>query len=260
MTNSFTTNCICSESLNNTKELFELCVILPAYNEEGAIYHNLLEASRIIGESFDSYRLIAVNDGSSDNTFNEIKRASDCDPHITYISYEDNGGKGKAISMGVSYAEGNYIAFLDSDLELPPEMLIDFYRQIKEKNADIAIGSKLHHDSKLEYPLMRRILSLGYYLLLKIMFHLKIKDTQTGIKMFKSSVIVPICETLNTYGYAFDIEILAKAAKKGYSIIEMPIRLHFNRSRSEKSRFSFKTIITIFKETVGVKKALKNYR
>ncbi len=260
MINTNPSNFICSDNLTKRHEPYDLCVILPAYNEGNAICRNLLEASGIIGKSFTNYQLIAVNDGSSDNTFSEIKRAACSDTHIAYISYEANKGKGNAITTGVSYANSSYTAFLDSDLELPPDMLIDFYREMQSRNADIAIGSKLHPDSQLEYPAIRRFLSMGYYFLLKLMFRLKIKDTQTGIKMFKSSVIIPICDSLNTHGYAFDIEILAKAAKKGYSIIEMPVRLHFNRSRTEKSRFSIKTILNIFKETIRIKKALKDYR
>lgn len=250
----------CSPSLLNKSEAFELCVVMPAYNEAAAIYNNIISASKIISESFDSYRIIVVNDGSKDSTFCEIKKACDEDSHITYISYEPNGGKGKAIATGVAYASAKYIAFLDSDLELPPDMLKDFYRELIDRNADIAIGSKMHPDSQLEYPAIRRFLSMGYYVLLKLMFHLKLRDTQTGIKLFKSDVIKPICESLNTYGYAFDIEILAKANKKGYSIIEMPIRLHYNRDRAEKSRFSFKVIMKIFKETISVKKSLKGYK
>ncbi len=259
MTNQDKQNLIFSPSLSGN-EAFDLCVVLPAYNEGEAIYNNLLTASKLIGGFSSDYRLIAVNDGSKDNTLEQIKLASEADSHITYVSYEPNGGKGNAIVTGVKYANSKYIAFLDSDLELSPTMLKDFMNSLEKQNADIAIGSKLHKDSQLEYPAIRRFLSMGYYLLLKLMFRLKLKDTQTGIKLFKSDVIVPICETLQTDGFAFDIEILAKATKRGHKIVEMPIKLQFNRSRSEKSRFSLKIIINIFKETLRVKKSLKQFR
>lgn len=253
-------NIICSDSLLDKSEVIDLCVVLPAYNEGVAIRKNLLTASKIISKFSQSYRLIAVNDGSKDNTLSEIQAACNIDSHITYVSYKPNGGKGNAIVTGVSFANANYIAFLDSDLELSPAMLNDFLRSLKEKKADIAIGSKLHKQSQLEYPFFRRFLSMGYYFFLKILFHLKIKDTQTGIKLFKSEIVKPICDTLETNGFAFDIEILAKATKRGYKIIEMPIKLKFNRSRSEKSRFTLKIIANIFKETIKVKKSLKNFK
>lgn len=237
-----------------------LCVVMPAYNEGAAIRKNLLATSSILGEFIDSYSIIAVNDGSTDNTSEEIKSASMEDPHISYISYRPNRGKGFCITMGVKYSNSDYIAFLDSDLELSPAMLKDFLTELKLKKADIAIGSKLHKDSKLNYPATRKFLSLGYYIILKILFNLNLKDTQTGIKLFKSDVIKPICNSLQTSGFAFDIEILAKAAAKGYKIIEMPIELNFCRDRREKSRFSFKLILGIFADTIRIKKDISKQK
>ncbi len=234
-----------------------LTVIMPAYNEGMHIHDNLLKASEIISGFVRNYRIIAVDDGSSDNTLSEIISASEADSKISYISYKPNQGKGKAITNGVLYVNSDYVAFLDSDLELNPAMLKGFLKTMKEKNADIVIGSKLHKDSKLEYPLSRRIMSIGYYVVLKIMFRLDIKDTQTGIKLFRTRVIKTLTENMITDGYAYDIEILAKANKAGCRILEMPIELKFKRERKEKSRISFKTSFKVFKDTLKIKKSLK---
>ena len=247
---------IISENLKNNQKKKCLCVIMPAYNEGIHIKDNLLKASKIISGFVHNYRIIAVDDGSSDNTLSEIISASESDSKISYISYNPNQGKGKAITSGISYANSDYIAFLDSDLELNPMMLKSFLKAMKEKKADIVIGSKMHKDSKLEYPLKRRIMSFGYYVILKIMFRLDIKDTQTGIKLFKSQVIKSLTENMLTDGYAFDIEILAKANKAGCKIIEMPVELKFKRERKEKSRISFKTSKKVFLDTLKIKKAI----
>ncbi len=249
---------IISENLKNNQKKKCLCVIMPAYNEGIHIKDNLLKASKIISGFVHNYQIIAVDDGSSDNTLSEIISASESDSQISYISYNPNRGKGKAITSGISYANSDYIAFLDSDLELNPMMLKSFLKAMKEKKADIVIGSKMHKDSKLEYPLKRRIMSFGYYVILKIMFRLDIKDTQTGIKLFKSQVIKSLTENMLTDGYAFDIEILARANKAGCKIIEMPIELKFKRERKEKSRISFKTSKKVFSDTLKIKKALND--
>ena len=172
-------------SIKDTDKIYDLVVIMPAYNEAEHITENLLEAARLIHSFQDDFSIIAVNDGSSDATEERIIDASSKSPHIEYISYSKNKGKGGAIKEGVKLANGKYIAFLDSDLELAPTMLKEFLSNLKNKNAQIAIGSKLHKDSKLHYPLTRRIMSLGYYFMLKLMFKLDIKDTQTGIKLFE---------------------------------------------------------------------------
>ena len=247
-----------SDELNNQSKKECLCVIMPAYNEGMHIRENLLTASKIISGFVHNYRIIVVNDGSSDNTLDEIISASKADSKISYVSYKPNQGKGKAITNGVLYANSDYTAFLDADLELNPAMLKSFLKAMKDKNADIVIGSMLHKDSKLEYPLMRRIMSIGYYMVLKLLFRLEIKDTQTGIKLFRTPVIKTLTENIQTYGYAYDIEILAKANKSGCRIIEMPIELKFKRERKEKSRISLKTSVKVFKDTVKIKKALKD--
>lgn len=247
-----------STSIKDYSSKSELVVVMPAYNEAQHIKENLLKASKIIAEFQEDFKIIVVNDGSKDSTDQEIRQAATMDSHIEYVSYSKNRGKGGAIMEGVRHAQGDYIAFLDSDLELPPIMLKDFMAALKGSNSHIAIGSKLHKDSQINYPLVRRIMSMGYYIMLKLMFKLNIKDTQTGIKLFKADVIKPICENLTTTGFAFDIEILATASKKGYSIIEMPITLEFSRERREKSRMTFKTIVRVFKDTLKIKKHIKN--
>lgn len=248
-------NFLISEDLKNANKYY-LCIIMPAYNEGMHIRENLLKASHIISGFVHNYKIIVVNDGSSDNTQDEIVSASKKDSRISYISYSPNQGKGKAIAMGVEYANSNFVAFLDSDLELNPIMLKSFLRAMIERKADIVIGSKMHKESKLEYPLMRRLMSIGYYITLKLMFRLDIKDTQTGIKLFRAPVVKSLCNNMTTYGYAFDIEILAKANKAGCKIIEMPIELKFKRERKEKSRISLKTSIKVFKDTLRIKKEL----
>ena len=251
-------NTISSEYFSNSIKT-TLSVIMPAYNEGAAIFDNLMSASSTISSFCSDFIIIVVNDGSSDNTEAEILKAAAKDSHIKYISYKKNRGKGGAISLGVKYANSKYVAFLDSDLELPPSMLENFISELEANNADIAIGSKMYKDSELVYPITRKILSLGYYIFLKFLFRLKIKDTQTGIKLFKTAIIQPICASISSNGFAYDIEILAKASKRGFKIIELPITLHFNRDRSEKSRFSPKVILNIFKETLKVKKAVKKF-
>ena len=98
-------------------------------------------------------------------------------------------------------------------------------------------------------------MSYGYYLMLKMMFHLNTHDTQTGIKLFKKEVIKPIVSRMQAEGYAFDIEILAMAAKDGRKICEAPIELNYSRDDSKGGRrIGLKDVAKVFKETVEVRK------
>ena len=159
----------------------KLSIIMPAYNEEKLIYHSLISTLDIVGEFVSDFEIVAVNDGSRDNTLKEMKRAADTDSRIRIISSEKNRGKGNAIISGVSQAEGQYVAFVDADLELNPSQLEGYLEKMIAENKDVVIGCKFHKDSQLEYPFKRKIISAGYYLMLLVLFHLNVRDTQTGL-------------------------------------------------------------------------------
>lgn len=210
-----------------------LSVIIPCYNEEKNICANLIEISRIISEFVEYYEIICVNDGSCDNSEKEIKKACNSDKHIKLQSYDKNKGKGHALKIGTMTSKGELVTFLDCDLELPPAYIKTYIDIMNSKNVDVVIGSKMHKDSKLKYPLNRRILSFGYYLLLKLLFQLKIKDTQTGLKLFNGDMIRNIMKNIDIDGFAFDIEVLALINRFGYKMIDAPIELNFTREHRD---------------------------
>ena len=229
----------------------KLSVIIPAYNEGKHIKANLFEISDALVAIDDEVEILVVNDGSSDNTKSEIIEASNERPEIIYAGYDVNRGKGGAIKHGVEQASGDVIAFIDADLDLSPKHIIDYYAHMKESNCDIVIGSKMHKDSKLDYPPARKFFSWGYYVLLKILFGMSIKDTQTGVKMYKSKFIKKVTPALRVSGYAFDIEILALCNHDGAKIDEMPVEIIFRREESF-GRIRFKDIWKMFTDTIGI--------
>lgn len=229
----------------------KLSVVMPAYNEGSNIYRNLKAASACIQDFCTDYELIAVNDGSKDCTKEEIERAASEDTHIRMVSYEQNRGKGNAIKEGVRAATGDVIAFLDADLDISPAHLKRYIRELGRQSADIVIGSKMHRESKLEYPASRRFVSFCYYIILKTLFHLSVKDTQTGIKLFRAEAIKSIIGMVRTSGYAYDIEILAVAARFGYKIIEQPVTLKFTRKEAF-GRIKLKDILRMAKDTLSI--------
>lgn len=233
------------------KKSQKLSVVLPAYNEGERIYENLKTVSSCLQEFCENYELVAVNDGSRDNTLEEISRAADDDEHIQLVTYEQNRGKGNAIKAGVYAATGDYIAFLDADLDISPSHLKGYLEEMEKQSADIVIGSKMHKESQLEYPALRRFVSICYFIVLKLLFRLNVKDTQTGIKLFRSEVIKNIIGMIRTSGYAYDIEILAVAARFGYRIIEQPITLKYTRQNSF-GRIRFGDILRMAKDTLSI--------
>ncbi len=228
-----------------------LSVIIPAYNEGEHVRENLIKIAAVLEGAGIDFELVPVNDGSPDNTGDEIAKAAEGDPRIRPVSYEKNRGKGGAIKEGIAHAEGEVIGFIDADLDISPDHLPTYWNAMNEQHADVVIGSKMHKDSKLDYPPARKLFSLGYFVLLKILFGLKLKDTQTGIKLYKADLIKGIVPKLKVKGYAFDIEILALAAQQKAVIIEMPVEVNYTRAESF-SRIRVSDIVKMFTDTIAI--------
>ncbi len=231
----------------------KLSIVMPAYNEGEQIFDNLCKASEIVSGYIDNFEIIVVNDGSKDNTYDEIKRAKRADAHVCPVSYRTNKGKGNAIKRGVERATGDVIAFLDADLDLLPDQLEAYVKKILEGDAEVVIGSKMHPDSKIVYPVVRKIMSCGYYCMLKILFRLNVRDTQTGIKAFDADALKAVMPLVKTKGYAYDIELLIGLNERGCRICEMPVRLEFHRKNSL-GRMKLKDVVKVFKDTLHVYK------
>ena len=229
----------------------KLSIVLPAYNEGERIYENLLEMSKLLSSFVTDYEMIVVNDGSKDNTEVEIRRASETVKNIVPAGYQMNRGKGGAIKEGVKCATGDYIAFLDADMDLSPMHLKDFLAKMEETSATAVIGSKMHKDSKVNYPLPRKIMSLGYFLLLKMLFRLNIKDTQTGVKLFEADALKKVMRQVSTDGFAYDIEILALICASGGTIVEMPIELIFQRTNGW-GRIRLSDVMEVAQDTMKI--------
>ena len=225
-----------------------LSIVVPAYNEGEHIYDNLMIIDKALSAFTSDFEIIAVNDGSSDNTGDEVKRAAADNPNIKDFGYEKNRGKGGAVTWGAINSKGDIVGFIDADLDLSANLLSGYYTEMKLENADIVIGSKMHKDSKLEYPFARKVFSICYYIMLKVLFGLKCHDTQTGIKLYRGSLIREIAPLRRIDGYAFDIELLALASKKKAKLIEMPVELNFSRIKSF-GRIRFRDVWKMFTDT-----------
>jgi glycosyltransferase involved in cell wall biosynthesis len=227
-----------------------LSVVVPAYNESGAIYRNLSEAvETLIALGYD-FEVIVVDDGSGDETF--LHAAQLIDVHggrVRIVRYDVNQGKGNALMCGTSYAKGDYVIFLDADLDLHPRQLPRFFEIMDQTGVDVVIGSKRHPESKVEYPFVRRVYSAVYYTMIRMLFGLPVRDTQTGLKVFKTQVLRDVFPRILVKRFAFDIEVLTNAHRLGYTIADAPVQLEFRRGTG---RVKMKDAKSMFIDTLGV--------
>jgi glycosyltransferase involved in cell wall biosynthesis len=205
----------------------QLSVIVPAYREGRRIYRNL---SRLVGEldKLDvSYEIVVVSDGNTDSTVREATRVES--PAIKVFHYPMNVGKGFALSFGVDQSIGELVTFIDADMELDPANIRGFIDLMQTGGCDAVIGSKRHPESKVAYPIFRRLQSATYQLLVRLLFNLNVRDTQTGLKLFRQRVLQEAMPLLAIKKFAFDLELLVVARQLGYQkVCEAPITLDYH--------------------------------
>ena len=211
-----------------------LSVIVPAYKQEKTLRRDLENIDRTLeeglGDNFD-YEVICVIDGELDDSRAEAKKVNSS--KIKIYSYKENKGKGYAVRYGMKNASGDLISFLDAGMDISPKGIMMLMAHMDWYNADIIVGSKKHPASRVNYPIVRKLLSFGYHLGVKALFALPLTDTQSGIKIFKREVVEKILPRLLVKTYAMDIEMLAVAKYLGFDrIYEGPIEVSFNKSTS----------------------------
>jgi glycosyltransferase involved in cell wall biosynthesis len=214
----------------------KVSVIIPAHNEAGHITTTLEETVRTFDGFGCQYEIIVIDDGSNDRTYQECLEFSRRRKNIFIKKNWKNYGKGRALKKGCRYASGEYIVFLDADMDLHPAQLQTFIDIMRLDEADVVIGSKLHPNSVVNYPLHRKIVSYIYYLLIKILFSLprsglSLHDTQTGLKLFKRAVVKSVFPRILVKKFAFDLEFLVNAHHLGFKIAEAPVVLDSKRAR-----------------------------
>ncbi len=198
---------------------------MPAYNEGSRIVSSIEETARAFDEFGYPWEIIVMDDGSSDNTYEKANALLQKYPQLIVKRNPVNMGKGRAIKKALHYITGDYTLFLDADMDLHPIQFQTLFDIMGLDKADIVIGSKLHPNSIVNYPLQRKIISYVYYLLVKILFNLPCHDTQTGLKLFKTEVLRNVLPRLLVKKFAFDLELLVNAHHLGYKIVEAPIIL-----------------------------------
>ena len=144
------------------------------------------------------------------------------------IHYDRNLGKGYAIKVGASQAEGSGShSSTRTSTSIPLRSRASCGRAECE-SLDFVIGSKRHPDSLVHYPRSRRIASWLYQQLVRLLFRLDVRDTQVGLKVFRREVADEVLPLLLVKRFAFDLELLAVARSLGFARIEeQPIDLHY---------------------------------
>ncbi|OGU07815.1 MAG: dolichyl-phosphate beta-D-mannosyltransferase [Gemmatimonadetes bacterium RBG_16_66_8] len=199
-------------------------VIIPTYNEAenlGVIVPRVLEQDRRI-------EVLVVDDGSPDGTGVIADQMAGVEPRVHVLHRSGKLGLGTAYVTGFRWALENgfdYIFEMDADFSHDPKHLPEFLAAIKE--ADLVLGSRYLRGkvTVLNWPMGRLLLSYFANIYARVVTGLQVYDATGGFKCFRRSVLEAIDLTkVRSNGYAFQIEMSLRASKRGFRIVEIPIR------------------------------------
>ena len=215
-------------------------MIIPMYNEEENVLHTLQEVKNVLRQ-YSPFQIIAVDDGSADNTFTLLEQYASENQEVEVLKHPMNLGMGKALVTGFKNAKGKVIVTLDADLSYDPNYIPLLVWKLHEENADVVIGSQYMHGGKTEgIPFIRLFVSkmanriVGYSMNENI-------STVTGIlRAYRKEVLDSI--EIESRGTAINPEILSKAIALDFKIIEVPVTLKGRELGESKVQFRSTTI------------------
>jgi len=221
----------------------DLSIIIPAFREGHKICHDVEAAAAMLAERGLAGEIIVVDDGSPDDTA-AAAAAVELPPGVerTVIRYTPNRGKGFAVRTGMAAARGEFAMFSDVGVCIPYSSAMAGIELIKSGRCEIAHASRKLPDSRQlrRQRLYRRILSWGFRKTVGLFMGIppELTDTQCGFKVYRGDVARELYGRCRSDGFMFDIEILLRARKAGYRVLEFPVewrcdwdtRLHPGRS------------------------------
>lgn len=159
-----------------------LSVVMPAYNEQGAIGAAIADVQQHVFPRVPGAELIVVDDGSRDATGKLIDEAAALDPRVRPV-HKQNGGHGPALLTGIDHARGGYVMLIDSDRQIPLDSFEHFWRAAQ--TADGAFGvRRTRHD-----PRLRLYLTAVVRWMLRLLLGVRLRDANVPFKIVRRDVL-----------------------------------------------------------------------
>ena len=197
---------------------------MPAYNLEGVIGESIRHVHDVTAE-MGQVEIVVCDDGSVDRTHAEATASAARFANATVVRHEENRGKGAALITAFASSTMPTVAFLDGDLDLPPEQLKGLIDTFETTGVDCLVGLKQAAMEPGHYPGYRRVLSKIFSGTIRVMFRLPVEETQTGLKIFSREALAEVLPRLTVMRYAFDLELVVTLQRRGYLIGAAPVRL-----------------------------------
>lgn len=203
-----------------------LSIIIPAYNEEHRLPRALQAIDRFLATQPYAAEVVVVENGSADQTTAVAEAFAAGHPYMRVL--HSVKGKGAAVRKGMLEATGQYRFMCDADLSMPieevtkflPPVLGDYHVAMASREAP---GARRYNE-----PFYRHFMGRIFNLIVRLLAIPQFQDTQCGFKCFEGQAADDIFQRQSMDGLGFDVEAVAIALDRGYTVVEVPINWYFD--------------------------------
>ncbi len=230
-----------------------IVIIIPTYNERENIIQLIPIIYKIFRKTDANWSILIVDDNSPDGTWQIVEELQQKYQSLYLLRRSEKKGLGSAYRAGFKYAletmNIDVIFEMDADLSHNPQLLPSFLEMI-DRGYDVVVGSRyIKGGGTINWPMTRRIISLGANMIANILLGLHMKDVTSGYRCYRKWVIEKInISSITSEGYAFQEEMLYRAKKVNARLGETPIL--FTDRRVGQSKLSKKEILHFFKKII----------
>jgi len=222
-----------------------LSVVIPMYNEEAYVERSVLAARAALEEMRCDWEIVIVDDASTDGTGARADGLAAAEPRVRVIHNPVNRRLGGTLRAGYAAATKDLVFYTDADLPVDLGQLPRAVRLLEYQQADLLAGYRFDRTSE---GLHRAVYTIGYHVLIRLLFGLRIRDVNFAFKLFRRSLLQRI--ELRSEGSFIDAELLLRARKAGAVMIQLGLD-YFPRSRGPSKLSSLGVIAAILREMAG---------
>lgn len=196
-------------------------LVIPAYNEAERLGSTLERAVEYLSRRGAPYEVLVVDDGSRDRTIQVAEGYSE--RGVRVIRHERNRGKGAAVRTGMLASQGDEVLLSDADASTPIEELEKLERSLAA--APVVFGSRAVDgaDVRQHQPFYRELMGKTFNRIIRLLGVRGVSDTQCGFKLLDGDVARELGAELTIEGFAYDVELVWLARRRGYPIAEVGV-------------------------------------
>lgn len=204
------------------KKKIDLSLVLACYNEGPTLADSVKKILGILNLSKLTYEVIFIDDRSSDDTPQLIKKLVKKDPlRLKDFFHEKNMRRGATVTEGIKRAKGIVVGYIDVDCEVSPVYIPEMVNCILEKKSDLVIGNRIYRSSVS--GVFREAMSVLYKKLANKLLDTEYLDTESGYKFFRRSKILPVLEYADNPHWFWDTQIVVVPKLMGLKIVQFPV-------------------------------------